>query len=962
MVIEEFENPLDPATINYTVQDLIDDYGDISTDSDFIVQYVWTSDAGCVYTGQFIISLTAITFSYPQTTPVCQGLDLVFTGGIDGSWYIDELLTYGIDPTDIITLGNGDLLVNTGYGSPVGEIDSLVFTDGCTAIEYNGIHIMESPQVAISNILESCIHDPLLLEVDPGNSQYTSIAYFNDEGEFDVPISAQQFFDPSALGVTNTQPGILSYIGFIDTDINGVQYTCTDTSFSSVDFYEIPESGSLPDFCEGIAFEPELCSDPLVNSFELFVDGVVYTECPLNFEDVFGPQDYDLILFYGTGCQEGNVGEFNIQQALSYDFFYEVDVCAPQVEVNIDLLGGQIESISFNPGGVFIEDELDQTIILPVTDPLDDQGYSFEVTIDDGGCTVEQELIEAEYIAPIEPFLSLPDGESYCSPAMVPFDLTQIGSATLDSVIFIPGDGSEAQLLINDYTDIEHLYESPLDSSVFTAVFILFNPCDVDTVEVDLIVNPPVFSASIDDEFHVCQGDTIDLTPTAIGAFVSSSVIPSLGLTLDLFDINEPFMFIIPINQEADTFQTVIELTPECGDAIVLTTTIIIDPLPQSSFEAELNCFDIESFFQVSVPQTNVVYTWIFPDGSEQSGSSAQFAFLEPGDQLITLQSLDVNGCSSSYQELLDIPGFIPLDLSDTTYCGPLTLNLSAEIQPDESSEWQITGTNSDHDVFYPSNQINHFFPASLNPDSVLNYLVTVVRSEGNCSASDSMFVDILPIPKAQILITENLASAVYDPGDFVQLELCPDEKLFYSSAQEEFSCQFALMGDFEECGSPNNCAELGQLCIPFDFEAGRIELTVVNQYGCIADDDLGVTLLCYNPIEVFVPNAFSPDNDLLNEFFRPIINPFDNVIQSFDFRIFNRFGCEIWQTDDRYEGWNGNSTQTCYSPTLDPSRNRSEYYSQDEVYTWSLEVRYQSPRSDEFTPLRMFGSVTLIR
>jgi gliding motility-associated-like protein len=54
------------------------------------------------------------------------------------------------------------------------------------------------------------------------------------------------------------------------------------------------------------------------------------------------------------------------------------------------------------------------------------------------------------------------------------------------------------------------------------------------------------------------------------------------------------------------------------------------------------------------------------------------------------------------------------------------------------------------------------------------------------------------------------------------------------------------------------------------------------------------------------VPNAFSPNKDGINETFLPIgtyINP-----KEFNLKIFNRWGQIIYETNDLYKGWDGDT------------------------------------------------------
>jgi len=53
---------------------------------------------------------------------------------------------------------------------------------------------------------------------------------------------------------------------------------------------------------------------------------------------------------------------------------------------------------------------------------------------------------------------------------------------------------------------------------------------------------------------------------------------------------------------------------------------------------------------------------------------------------------------------------------------------------------------------------------------------------------------------------------------------------------------------------------------------------------------------------EIFVPNAFTPNNDGKND----VVKVFGNYISTIDFRIFNQWGQLIYQTTDPTQGWDG--------------------------------------------------------
>jgi len=67
----------------------------------------------------------------------------------------------------------------------------------------------------------------------------------------------------------------------------------------------------------------------------------------------------------------------------------------------------------------------------------------------------------------------------------------------------------------------------------------------------------------------------------------------------------------------------------------------------------------------------------------------------------------------------------------------------------------------------------------------------------------------------------------------------------------------------------------------------------------------------CLNlPARLFIPNAFTPNGDSLNETFKPIglsiFSGSDNSQLKYDFKIYNRWGQMIFETNDVKKGWDG--------------------------------------------------------
>ncbi|MBQ2574551.1 MAG: gliding motility-associated C-terminal domain-containing protein, partial [Bacteroidales bacterium] len=76
---------------------------------------------------------------------------------------------------------------------------------------------------------------------------------------------------------------------------------------------------------------------------------------------------------------------------------------------------------------------------------------------------------------------------------------------------------------------------------------------------------------------------------------------------------------------------------------------------------------------------------------------------------------------------------------------------------------------------------------------------------------------------------------------------------------------------------------------------------------NCIAIDTVSVIVkevICSDPY-IFVPNAFTPNGDGQNDFFKPFYP--ETLVTEVYFAVYDRWGSIVYETDNiRADGWNG--------------------------------------------------------
>ena len=117
--------------------------------------------------------------------------------------------------------------------------------------------------------------------------------------------------------------------------------------------------------------------------------------------------------------------------------------------------------------------------------------------------------------------------------------------------------------------------------------------------------------------------------------------------------------------------------------------------------------------------------------------------------------------------------------------------------------------------------------------------------------------------------------------------------------------------------------------------------MEAVNQFGC--SDETCHDVYIKGDWFVYVPSAFSPDNDGLNEVFQPIVTGIDP--DAYKFSVYDRWGILVFETTDPEGYWVGNVED-------------GEYYTPLDVYVWIVEVKDLYTANSH----RFEGQVTLLR
>jgi gliding motility-associated-like protein len=102
------------------------------------------------------------------------------------------------------------------------------------------------------------------------------------------------------------------------------------------------------------------------------------------------------------------------------------------------------------------------------------------------------------------------------------------------------------------------------------------------------------------------------------------------------------------------------------------------------------------------------------------------------------------------------------------------------------------------------------------------------------------------------------------------------------------------------------------------------------------------VTIKEYCPYSLFIPNTFTPNGNSLNEVFYA----YGNNIVSFQMFVFDRWGLQVFESNDINHGWNG-----VYK----------SHDAQQDVYVWKIKYKVGTEEVG-IIELSEIGHVNLIR
>jgi gliding motility-associated-like protein len=344
----------------------------------------------------------------------------------------------------------------------------------------------------------------------------------------------------------------------------------------------------------------------------------------------------------------------------------------------------------------------------------------------------------------------------------------------------------------------------------------------------------------------------------------------------------------IPIPGATDPLLTVnssgnysIELTTSNGcKNIIRDTALVFYPTPVAAFDIPDGCVvkDI-SFHDISSISAGNITNWSWKkNGTVFSTVQHPATDLIPNTYLVQLIVKSDKGCFSDPKEISFIRYGKPVAnfTIKGTCADSLTLLEATSIDPGYGNT-SISSWNWDLGNGLVSSVIN----PSLIYDSAGYYTIRLVYNGDNCPAmQDSM--------SRRIYLGESLPAVKYN--NVVAIENEPF--VLYGGADGVSYEWYPAIG----LTSPFSKTTTGKLNL-----SQLYHIHIRNSYGCGRIDTVQVVII--NACKIYVPSAFTPNNDGKNESLRGYFGCLKTLNQ---FSIFNRWGQRIFTTKNGTQAWDG--------------------------------------------------------
>lgn len=320
-----------------------------------------------------------------------------------------------------------------------------------------------------------------------------------------------------------------------------------------------------------------------------------------------------------------------------------------------------------------------------------------------------------------------------------------------------------------------------------------------------------------------------------------------------------------------------------CKDSLVIRVDILPELKSDFDFQYDTCVAGPVQFINTSFVGAGLLTSvgWFVEENLVSSETSPVVLLPKTGVNMIKLEISDSNLCKDTLEQTINwspVPALLILQPDETEACVPASIgfnNLSKPVDETYKIQW-IFGDKDTSNLFSPEATFNEIgtYDVSLQIVSPIGCVTKKVFEK---------VIQIHPNPVAGFLTSPDSLS--------------------------NFSNQVTTTNVSE--GSVSSQWYIDNVIASFENEPvftikdtgiHIIRQVAINQFGC--SDTADVTVDVEPLITLFMPDAFTPNKDGLNDEFIPV--GYFQGIKSYEMLVYNRWGEKIFESNDIETGWDG--------------------------------------------------------
>lgn len=399
-----------------------------------------------------------------------------------------------------------------------------------------------------------------------------------------------------------------------------------------------------------------------------------------------------------------------------------------------------------------------------------------------------------------------------------------------------------------------------------------------------------------------------------------------------------------------------------CKDTLTFDVVVLPSPVGSASINDTFQCLTGNNFDFTNSDNTLTYFKWHFGDGDSSSLKSVSHSYKDTGTYRVIHEAFAATGCKGRDTVFVKVVPDLNSSFTglDTFYCASLTpVNIVPAVNNGIFSGYPFSAPNTIETNTAGNFKINYIVKNNFCADTTeKNFRVQALptpflgKDTAQCSGGD-------------ILLNPNeTGTFLWNTGEVTPTILASSTDIYSvkvtqgkCSASDTIAVLFSTQPKIEigrdtiickGAGLRLNASSFGANylwntgstdSVIFAYNQGKYSVKAENECG-FAEDSIFISVQT-DYCDLFMANAFSPDNDLLNAVFLPK----GRNITVLEFKIFNRWGEMVFQADKNTPGWNGKyQDQPC----------------EQGLYIWKL--FYTTPAGDKIKKSNAFGQVLLLR